>query len=61
VHRIYWLDNPQFDTAQRRALIRAFDEAALYDNAARTASAAGVPAITVLSRGPTGERRVRKQ
>lgn len=38
VHRIYWLDNPQFDRAQRSALIKAFDEAALYDEAARSAS-----------------------
>jgi hypothetical protein len=35
VHRIYWLDRPALDRAQRAALTRAFDEAALYDDAAR--------------------------
>ena len=35
VHRIYWLDNPPLDRAQRTALVKAFDEAALYDDAAR--------------------------
>jgi hypothetical protein len=35
VHRIYWLDRPALDRAQRDALTRAFDEAALYDDAAR--------------------------
>jgi len=44
VHRIYWLDNPAFDRTQRTALIKAFDEAARYDEFARTAS---VPASTV--------------
>jgi hypothetical protein len=37
VHRIYWLDRPALDRTQRSALSRAFDEAALYDEAARTA------------------------
>jgi hypothetical protein len=35
IHRIYWLDNPPLDRTQRAALTRAFDEAALYDDAAR--------------------------
>lgn len=35
VHRIYWLDKPPLDKRQRTALTRAFDEAALYDDAAR--------------------------
>ena len=35
VHRIYWLDNPVLDRTHRAALTRAFDEAALYDDAAR--------------------------
>jgi hypothetical protein len=35
VHRIYWLDRPPLDRPQRAALTRAFDEAALYDDAAR--------------------------
>ena len=37
VHRIYWLDRPPIDRAQRSALVKAFDEAALYDDAARAA------------------------
>jgi hypothetical protein len=49
VHRIYWLDNPAFDDAQRTALIRAFDEAASYDEALRTAS---MPARGAAGDGP---------
>jgi hypothetical protein len=40
VHRIYWLDTPPIDRPQRAALTRAFDEAALYDEAARADAAA---------------------
>jgi hypothetical protein len=36
--RIFWLDQPRVDSTVRRALARAFDESALYDEAARTAS-----------------------
>lgn len=36
--RIYWLDRPAVDSATRRALTRAFDESALYDDAVRAAS-----------------------
>ena len=39
VHRIYWLDAPAIDEVQRGALTRAFDDAALYDDAVRTADA----------------------
>jgi len=35
--RIYWLDRPAVDSATRRALERAFDEAALYSDESRTA------------------------
>ena len=45
-HRIYWLDNPRFDRVQRAALIKAFDEAALYDESARTAFARGPTAAS---------------
>lgn len=45
VHRIYWLDRPAITKAQRDALVKAFDEAAMYDDAARTAL------------GPRGGRR----
>jgi hypothetical protein len=38
VHRVYWLDTPPLTAEQRAALNRAFDEAALYDEAARTAA-----------------------
>ncbi|MGH7638497.1 MAG: hypothetical protein ACREOK_12690 [Gemmatimonadaceae bacterium] len=37
VHRMYWLDAPPISAEQRAALTRAFDEATLYDEAARTA------------------------
>ena len=37
IHRIDWLDSPALDSAQRRALGRAFDEAATYDERARIA------------------------
>jgi len=36
--RIYWLDSPPLDSAARRALVRAFDESALYDEEVRAAS-----------------------
>jgi len=36
VHRIYWLDRPPLDRAQRSALAKAFDEAATYDDASRS-------------------------
>jgi hypothetical protein len=52
VHRIYWLDNPKFDRMQRSALIKAFDEAAAYDETARTASARGSTAVLAVFRRP---------
>lgn len=39
VHRIYWLEGPPLTDVERSALERAFDEAALYDESARTARA----------------------
>ena len=36
--RIYWLDRPAVDSVARRALGRAFDESALYDDEVRAAS-----------------------
>jgi hypothetical protein len=36
--RIYWLDQPPIDSIARRALSRAFDESALYDESVRSAS-----------------------
>ena len=37
--RIFWLDVPAIDSAARHALVRAFDESALYDESVRTAAA----------------------
>jgi hypothetical protein len=50
VHRIYWIDHPPLDRAQRTALSRAFDEAALYDDATRTALNRGSSVVTLASR-----------
>lgn len=36
VLHLFWLDRPPLDSAQRRALSRAFDEASLYDETTRT-------------------------
>jgi hypothetical protein len=46
--RIFWLDQPAADSTARRALARAFDESALYDEAARTASRRGRPAHPIV-------------
>jgi hypothetical protein len=43
VRRIHWLDGPAVDAATRRALARAFDESALYDERTRVAAAGGRP------------------
>jgi len=51
VHRIYWLDNPQFDAVQRRALIKAFDEAASYDAGTRATASVSAPRAGLAS-GP---------
>jgi len=50
VHRIYWLDRPPLDRAQRAALTRAFDEAALYDDAARAERVQPRPMVRVAAR-----------
>src|SRR5690242_7849249 len=36
VLHVFWLDRPPLDSATRRALVKAFDEAAQYDEATRT-------------------------
>jgi len=46
--RIFWLDQPKADSTARRALARAFDESALYDEAARTASRRSRPAQPIV-------------
>ena len=38
VRSIFWLDNPPVDSTVRRSLLRAFDEAALYDESTRSTS-----------------------
>jgi hypothetical protein len=50
VHRIYWLDNPPLDRVQRAALTRAFDEAALYDDAARAEAGSGAVVLFAMRR-----------
>jgi hypothetical protein len=42
VHRIYWLDSPPISSDVRAALTKAFDEAALYDNAVRATTDASL-------------------
>ncbi|HEX7979744.1 MAG TPA: hypothetical protein VF461_14150, partial [Gemmatimonadaceae bacterium] len=46
--RIFWLDHPPADSTARRALARAFDESALYDETVRTASHHGRPARPIV-------------
>jgi hypothetical protein len=57
--RIFWLDQPSVDSTARRAPSRAFDESALYDEAARTASRHGSSTrpIVRLVRGNTVHHR----
>jgi hypothetical protein len=45
--RLYWLDRPQLDSAGRRALVRAFNESALYGDDARSARHEHAPAARV--------------
>jgi hypothetical protein len=42
--RIFWLDDPPLDSITRRALTRAFDESALYDESVRSAARHARPA-----------------
>ena len=69
-HRVFWLDAASdlvVDADTRRALVRAFDESALYSDDARSVrfegrpcehSAARFAAATLHSRPPRGSRRV---
>ena len=53
VQRIEWLDAPPVDSATRRALRRAFDEAVLYDPSARIARSRTVaPLVRLASATP---------
>ena len=57
--RVYWLDRPAVDSAARRALARAFDESALYDDAVRAASqlrSASGPLVRLARHRRTGAR-----
>ena len=49
IHRIYWLDSPPIDRVQRNALTRAFNEAAMYDESARTAHSSAAPSRAILA------------
>jgi hypothetical protein len=49
IHRIYWLDTPPIDRVQRNALTRAFNEAAMYDETARTAHSSIAPPRATLA------------
>jgi hypothetical protein len=49
IHRIYWLDTPPMDRVQRNALTRAFNEAAMYDESARTAHSSAAPSRAILA------------
>ena len=49
IHRIYWLDAPAIDRVQRSALTRAFNEAAMYDESARTAHSSVAPSPVTLA------------
>jgi hypothetical protein len=61
--RLYWLDRPLLDSAGRRALVRAFNESALYGEDARSARHELAPAkrrpqaAWVAYRRPPGGRR----
>jgi hypothetical protein len=63
-HRVFWLDTPA-DTDTRRALVRAFDESALYSDDARSVRFDGrlhehgaARFAAVIERPPRGFRRV---
>jgi hypothetical protein len=61
--RLYWLDRPLLDSAARRALVRAFNESALYGDDARSARHELAPATRrpraawVAYRRPPGGRK----
>lgn len=57
VYHVYRLDRPRLDSAQARALRRAFDESVLYDEGARTARANRRPARGPLVRLASYDRR----
>lgn len=64
VQRIFWLDQPAIDSSTRRALVHAFDEAALYSDEVRTAMIAPPPSSPLDPAGrppaaPAGGRTVR--
>ncbi len=57
LRRVYWLDNPSFDPAMRRALVRAFDESALYSDDARAATRRARPARAMIRFARAGPAR----
>jgi hypothetical protein len=64
VHRLLWLDRPPLDSVARRALRRAFEEAALYSEDTRIASAvaprSGEPLFRPVSLAEPRRERARR-
>lgn len=59
VRRIFWLDQPAIDSSTRRALVHAFDEAALYSDEVRTAMTASPPSSDTNPAASPASRPVR--
>lgn len=49
VHRVYFVDDPPVASEERRALLRAFDEAALYDEGAVIVSAPPISVTPIIA------------
>lgn len=63
VLHVFWLDRPAMDSATRRALARAFDEAAQYDEATRTVidvHRRAAPVVRFAASRPTSRHFVRR-
>jgi hypothetical protein len=58
--QIYWLDAEPLDSAERRGLARAFDEAAMYNESVRTVSRpSSAPAARIVAVALAGPRSAR--
>jgi hypothetical protein len=60
VHGIFWLDRPAVSAADRAALVRAFNQAATYDERARVARNAGLSNLYLASTHASDQARLRK-
>lgn len=58
--QILWLDDPPPRDAERKALLRAFNHAASYDEGARVASAADLPYLQLVSSHATCKKSARE-